>query len=358
MKVSIITMTSTYNYGATLQAYALQEFIKGLGADCQFIDHMSIPQKHKTIKLTDISKKNLIKIPYKFVIERGYSRFETFYQKHMNMGVRYATIQELHKNPPDSDLFVTGSDQVWNSKDPKIDRFLLDFVPNNKGKISYAASIGNSNLPEESKQKYIDALKRFDAVSVREQQGYEMIQPLTDKKVQVNCDPAFLLSAEDWRSLEKPVKGLKKDDYILCYMLHLPVWFNDWIKQIKKQVKCKIVFVGLNGYRKVYCDKYIRDAGPGEFLWLIDNAKGVISSSFHGNVFSLIFGKDLISTPDKNRPDRIRNLLQKFNQTKRIKFDVDGGVGFGEMVDANAVEEIARQEREKSKEYLLRAMQR
>ena len=345
-------MTSTYNYGATMQAYALQEFIKSLGAECQLIDHMSIAQKHKKISLTDISKKNLIKIPYKFKIERGYRRFEQFYEKYMNMSVRYAKIEDLHANPPDSDLFVTGSDQVWNSKDPKLDRFLLDFVPDDRLKVSYAASIGNSSLPEEMKQKYIDALKRFDAVSVREKQGYEMIQPLTDKTVNVNCDPAFLLTAEQWRALEQPVKGLKKDEYILCYMLHMPVWFNEWIKALKKKTKLKVVFVGLNGYRKVYCDKYVRDAGVGEFLWLIDNAKKVISSSFHGNVFSLIFGKDLISTPDKNRPDRIQNLLTNFNQADRITYDGNLNHNAGD-VDALDIEKIAFNERQKSKEYFM-----
>ena len=356
MKASIITMTSTYNYGATLQAYALHRFVQKLGYDCYIIDHMSSAEKHRTIKLTDFSRENIKKMPYKFMLERGYKRFEDFYTQHMNMTKRYATMDELKSNPPDSDVFISGSDQVWNPKDPKLDRFLLDFVPEDKCKISYAASMGNPTLPDEKKATYIEALKRFNAVSVREQEACNMIQPLTDKKVNINCDPAFLLDAEEWRELESPVKGLKENDYILCYMIHMPVWFNEWIDELRKKTSLKIVFVGLNGYRPVNCDKYVRDAGIGEFLWLIDNAAAVVSSSFHGNVFSLIFGKKLISTPDKKRPDRIHNLLRMFGENNREVYEKNDEYNC-EPVNEETVKAVIKKEQEKSKQYLTKVFE-
>lgn len=350
MKASIITMTSTYNYGATLQAYALQEFVKNLGYECDIIDHMNTHGEHRTIKLSDFSRANFKKIPYKFKLECGYKRFESFYMQHMNMTPRYAHIEDLYANPPQSDVFISGSDQVWNYKDPKLDRFLLDFVPDDKCKISYAASMGNSTLPDEVKDRYIKALSRFNAISVREQEAYNMIQPLTDKKVCVNCDPVFLLNVEEWRTLENPVRGLKKNDYVLCYMLHMPTWFNSWVDKLRKKTTQKIIFVGLDGYRLVNCDGYIRDAGPCEFLWLIDNAALVVSSSFHGNVFSLIFGKSLISTPDIKRPDRIRNLLRLFGQEDRILFNSCDNINTT-SIGLNTIEPIIKAEQEKSKIY-------
>ena len=350
MKASIITMTSTYNYGATLQAYALQEFIKKLNCSCDIIDHMSSGESHKTVKLGDLSRENIKRIPYKWQLERGYARFEDFYEQHMNMSRRYPTVENLKANPPESDLFVSGSDQVWNYKDPKLDRFLLDFVPDNKFKVSYAASMGNSDLPEEKKDKYAQAFTRFNRISVREKEAQALLQPLTDREVNIHCDPAFLLSAEEWRTIQKPVKGVIPGKYILCYMLHLPAWFNEWAKELKKETGLPIVFVGLNGYRPVTHDKYVRNAGPGEFLWLIDNAAMVVSSSFHGNVFSLIFGKKLISTPDKNRPDRIHNLLRMFGENRRELYDPESR-WISETVDGEAVELLAQAEREKSREY-------
>lgn len=351
MRASIITMTSTYNYGATLQAFALQEFVKKLGVDCNLIDHMSAPEKHRKIKLLNFSKKNLRMLPYKFALQRGYRRFEDFYDKNMNMSRRYESMDALKTAPPSSDVFISGSDQVWNPRDPKIDRFLLDFVPDDKLKISYAASMGDPSLPEEVKKKYVRALERFDSISVREAEAQSMIAPLTDKEVHIHCDPAFLLSAEEWRKYESPVKGLEPGSYILCYMIHMPPWYDSWIKDIKKKTGKKIVFVGLNGVRKITCDKFVRDAGPGEFLWLIDHADTVISSSFHGNVFSLIFGKTLISTPDKKRPDRIKNLLRRFGQNHREMYDATVDYCTA-AVDHDAIEEIAKEERERSKQYL------
>ena len=346
-------MTSTYNYGATLQAYALHEFVKSLGYDCDIIDHMSAEERHRTVKLNDFSRENLKKIPYKLSLETGYRRFEDFYDRHMNMTKRYVSAAELKTDPPDSDVFISGSDQVWNPKDPKLDRFLLDFAPEDKCKISYAASMGNPTLPDDKKECYVKALKRFDAISVREQEAHAMLQPLTEKEVQIHCDPAFLLTAEQWRALESPVKGLKENGYILCYMLHLPSWFNAWAERLKKETSLPIVFVGLQGYRPVFCDRYVRDAGPGEFLWLIDHADTVVSSSFHGNVFSLIFGTKLISTPDQKRPDRIRNLLRMFGEERREISSPDIQWDYGPF-DNGSVSAIINSEREKAKRYFLK----
>lgn len=350
MKASIITMTNTYNYGATLQAYALHKFIQSNGYECDIIDHMSAEKKHRKVKLFVPTRANLYLLPYKFSLERGYRSFEDFYEKHMNMTCRYPTIESLKAHLPDSDVFISGSDQVWNHKDPKLDRFLLDFVPDKNCKVSYAASMGNSDLPEEKKAKFSKGLERFDAISVREQEVVELLQPLTNKKVNVHCDPAFLLTAEEWRTIEKPVKGVVPGKYILCYMLHLPVWFNEWAKKLRKETGLPIVFVGLNGYRPVIYDKYVRNAGPGEFLWLIDNAAMVVSSSFHGNVFSLIFGKKLISTPDKNRPDRIHNLLRMFNENRRELYDSETK-WISENVNGEGVELLAQEERERTREF-------
>jgi len=351
MKASIITMTTTYNYGATLQAYALQEFIKKLGYECDVIDHMSSAQIHRKIKLTDFSKINLIKIPYKWELEKGYRSFEDFYEKHMQMGRRYETVEELKANPPDSDVFISGSDQVWNYKDPKLNRFLLDFVPDDKIKISYAASLGNSELPEEMHDTYREALKRFDSISVREQEGYQLIQPLTDRKVSINCDPAFLLDADEWRALEKPVSGIKKGEYILCYLLYTPPWINEWLKELKAKTNKKIVIVGLNGYRRIFCDKYVRCAGPGEFMYLVDNASMVVSSSFHGNVFSVLFGKDFVSLPDPKRPDRIYNLLRNYGLEDHIILDNTYEFNH-KMQNYHKIDSIIKKEQEKSKKYL------
>lgn len=352
MNVSIITMTNTYNYGATLQAFALQRYIESLGHNVQLIDHMSDGKEHRTISWTDFSRANYYKLLYKRKLEEGYFRFEEFYRKYMRMSVRYPTYQDLKENPPTSDVFISGSDQVWNPRDPKLERFLLDFVPDGRVLASYAASVADSSIPENLHTKYIDNLSRFDYVSVREKQGKELIAGFTNKNISINCDPIFLIDI--WDKFEEEV-NLKCKKYILCYMLYVPIWFDKWIVELKRKLGLPIVFVGLNGYRNIYFDYYVRDAGPEEFLWLIHNAELVVSSSFHGNAFSVKYGKPFFSLPDPNRPDRIAYLLSKFSLDKNIIFQPDLDVE-SKVYDFDKIDKIIHTEKNKSEEYLRRVI--
>ena len=351
MKATIITMTRTYNYGATLQAYALQEYIRCMGNDCLIIDHMNPGETHRKVSIKDLSFGNLLKLPYKKRLEDGYRRFECFYRNHMNMTRPYYSESELFADPPVADVYISGSDQVWNPRDAKLNRFFLNFAPEEKKRISYAASLGVSNIPEENKKQISDYLQKIDGISLREEKAYDSIRELTDKPISVNCDPVFLLDREQWRAIQSPVDGLKPGEYILCYLIYRPEWFSEWIKQIGKKTGKKIVVVGLQGYRRIRCDRYIRDAGPSEFLWLIDNAAAVATTSFHGSAFSILFGKPLVAIPDPPRPTRIRNLLKLFGLERSELNNNDSRFEFEEY-SIEKVDAIVKIEREKSENYL------
>jgi hypothetical protein len=347
MEASIITMTSTYNYGATLQAYALHEYIRMQGHPCYIIDHMGWTG-HRTLKLSDFSIDMVLKMPYKKMIEEGYRNFEKFYSEYMHMTKRYTSIEELHLNPPKSDVFFTGSDQVWNPRDLR-GEFYLDFAPTQSVKASYAASIGVPSIPEDKEEIIGTYLKNMDFISVRETSGYNNIKKLTNKEVVQNCDPVFLLNRDMWKNVEKQVEGIN-EEYILCYMIYKPEWFNDWIKKIKKITNKRIIFVGLNGFRPVICDKYVRTAGPREFLWLIDHASGVVSSSFHGIAFSVLFGKSFIAIPDPLRPDRICNLLNLFKLEDNVLYNNNTEKCF-EDYSYQSVQDVITMEQNKSLSY-------
>ena len=354
MNVSIITMTKTYNYGATMQAFALQTFLESLGHQCTLIDHMGFGGVHRTISLTDFSRSNLYKLPYKRKLEQGYRSFERFYDENMNMTDRYDSFESLCSNPPESDAFVTGSDQVWNPRDAKYRKFFLEFVPEGKQRVSYAASIGDAFIPEEKVEYYKTQLEKFDSISVRESQGKKLLEGLTQKEINVNCDPVFLLDVDKWRSLEKPITTIKKP-YILCYMIYMPEWYNEWIKKIKRETGFEIICVGLDGFRRIFCDKYIRCAGPSELLWLIDNAEFVVSSSFHGNAFSVLYGKKLISLPDPKRPDRIHNLLSMFGLEECELYE-NNPKKEAYTIDYKSIEFVMKEQRSNAYKYLSSAL--
>ena len=318
MNVSIITMTCTYNYGATLQAFALQSYVEKMGYSCNVINHMGW-KGHRTLSQGGLNRDTLLKIPYKKALETGYFRFESFYSNFMHMTRRYDSINDLYECPPNSDLFITGSDQVWNPRDLRKE-FYLDFAPVSATRISYAASIGIPAIPEDKRIIIGELLKKINYISVRETSAQQSIQQLTDNEVNKNCDPVYLIDQDEWRMIESPIDDLP-NDYILCYMIYKPKWINDWLRKVRKSTGKKIVFVGLNGFRPVECDKYVRCAGPQEFIWLIDHASCVVSSSFHGIAFSVLFGKPLVAIPDPPRPDRINNLLSLFNLQNNILYE-------------------------------------
>lgn len=349
-KAGIITMTSTYNYGATLQAFALQEYVEKLGCQCEIIDHMRVcNEEHRKISLKDFSKGNLLMMPYKRSLEKGYGNFEKFYKDYMHMGKRYNSDEELLADPPDYDVYISGSDQVWNPRYIR-EKFYLTFAKPGRKRISYAASLGVSAIPEESKPVIKDFLKQMDGISVREAPGKAMIEELTDKKVNLNCDPIYLLDRATWQSYENPVPGVK-EGYILCYMIYKPAWLNQWMKEIRKKTGKRVVFVGLNGFRPVIHDQFIRSAGPREFLWLINHADAVVTSSFHGTAFSIMFGKPVIAIPDPPRPDRIRYLLSLFGLGECELAACDTGKEFAPY-DYGRIEQKIKELRGISEQYL------
>ena len=355
MNVSIITMTRTYNYGATLQAYALQTYVESLGHNCEVIDHMRVCEdEHRKIKLNARSVDNFLQLPYKRKLESGFSNFESFYCDYMHMGKKYTNDEALFANPPEYDVYITGSDQVWNPRYIK-EKFYLGFAPKQAKKISYAVSLGVTDIPEENQEIIKKYLGKMDSISVRESAGKMAIEKLTDKKVKLNCDPIFLLNREEWRNVESSVEGVP-EDYILCYMIYKPNWINNWLKEVKKKTKKKIVFVGLTGYRPVYCDKFIRTAGPREFLWLIDHASAIATSSFHGTAFSIMFGKPVIAMPDPPRPARIHNLLGMFGLGNQEIYEPRVDDKLIETYDYAKIAGIIDKQRAISHDYLVNAM--
>lgn len=352
IKVSIITKTSTYNFGAALQAYALQSYIESHGHECEHINHAGTGRWDK-VNIFDLSLDGLMKTLYKPQIDKGRTRFREFYAEYLHIGERYSDFAALKANPPDADVFITGSDQVWNPRD-EIEKYFLEFVPQTKKKISYAASIGDSFIPDDKKDYIRNALRSFESISVREKSASAIISSLTEKTVNINCDPIFLLDKDQWRNVETPIHGLP-EKYILCYMIYKPDWFNTFVKELKKKTGYKIVFVGTGGFRPVVNDKYIRSAGPQEFLYLIDHASAVLTSSFHGTAFSILFGKPFISLPNPKRIDRIHDMLTLFgllSNEMTVKTDADGFVNY----NRKATDNIIKEERNRSTQYLLSCM--
>lgn len=319
MKVLISTYHNEMNFGAALQSYALQRTLSAIGLESTLL---SVNNKKKIVKngLKDKVKRllnRLYNLKYKKDIQNGRMRFNEFFDSYHITSTKYNSLEELLKNPPEADVYLSGSDQVFNPINMRKD-FFLQFGKESVKRISYAASLGVKKIPEEKRGEFKKFIDDFDKISLRETMAVDEFKKVTGVDAEVNIDPSFLVSEEHWQSLQdnKVADRLKKP-YILVYVIYKPKWLSKRLYQLKQKTGREIVVVSYSGFSNIYYDQYIVDAGPREFLGLVANADMVISSSFHGNVFSAIYKKPFYAVVNPKAPDRIRSLLNLFGLSDR-----------------------------------------
>ena len=348
MKVGIITMHKVFNYGSALQAYALQKKIEGIvGKDnCYLIDY-KYPNTSHVVNKKDNPLKRIVKVLVfelknllRFILMYSRNRhFYAFWKQNFNLTRSFNTPDKLKKSNLDFDVFVTGSDQVWNPRYTNNDDiFMCSFAENEKC-ISYASSIGQSHIDDNLKNIYKTNLSKYSFIGIRDTTCKDELSKLLEKDVNVVCDPTLLLSAADWDCLAGKSEYKEKKNYILLYILKYS--FNPYpeIHALIDKVSKKY---GLPVYT-IYSDpvenkKYgyipINGASVEDFLCLIKNASFVVTTSFHGTCFSLIYRKNFYSVvADKNKDSRIYDLLTDCGLEDR-------GIALNEIENISEIEDI------------------
>ena len=327
MSSGTLTYHTGYNYGASLQAYALQTIIKRECGPNQIINFETLDFVHSREMLTKHPKrlkevvKILTRIPYASALRKRQQLFDAFTDEQLDTTELCRTREEAIEVAKRFDCLVCGSDQIWNLGAPGDEYaantlFFLDF-PKGQRRVSYAASFGGwVKHAAEREDEFLPWVREFDAVSVREISGYEYLQ---SKGVDccVNVDPTLLLDADDYRAIErKPANVPKK--YVLLFG-----WSTnrDVISVTKKAGK----FFGVPAINIVPPPraigsgiKRVLDIGPREFLYLVDHAEFVVTNSFHGTVFSSIFGKQYASIHGGTPDTRMKSVLDFLGLSDRL----------------------------------------
>lgn len=301
-KVSIITIHSIYNYGSALQSYATNRYINSLGYDAELIDYR--PKYDKSLKrlIKDIG----IKILFINKYGKRKKNYKEFHNNYMNLSsCRYYEYSDLVKNPPISDIYVSGSDQVWNTYFPcgKDEAYTLGFIESNN-KLAYAASMGRSDMPLNDLKLLAERIKSYRWISMREKSGVEQLKKVNIESINV-CDPVFLLPAKHYFEISKESKY---KNYILVYSVHKSKILSEIVEEYHKKFGLKVILVG-DFPVNCYHDISLKEAGPLEFLGLIKNASLIITNSFHCVSFSLIMEKQFVVVMPEVNMSRIINIL-------------------------------------------------
>lgn len=299
MRVGILTFHDAHNYGAVLQAFALKKYIQKLGYEVKIINY-----HHETIPDGFPRYNN----------EQRWDKFNAFIKDLIDNEEKvYTKEEELEKL--DIDFWICGSDQIWNTE---ITRgfnkgFFLDFTTKGK-KISYAVSMGIPNLPEEQEEQFKASLQQIDEISVREESLKKYVEKFVNKKVETTLDPTLLLDECDYDDLIlENVYG----EYILIYALGPDERLTTIANRLAKQKGLKIIELNDKKKEDYFCEQ-VSEAGPQEFLTLIKNARAIVTNSFHGTIFSIIFKKEFYTITRLNRNSRMETILEIVDMKDRL----------------------------------------
>ena len=262
------------------------------------------------------------------------------------------------------DGVVVGSDMLWHPVNIEHDYFTLTFVPDRVKKISYATSFGTTQIPLYQKKAAKMFLSRFNAISVREQSGIQVIEELeVGKSARVVLDPTLLFSGDEWIDIQ-PKERIVKEKYIFCYFLGVNPDHRSLANELKARTGYKIVSLPhLDEYvanDENFGDYRLFEIGPGEFVSLIKNAEYILTDSFHGTCFSILNHKKFVTfnrfsdANSQSTNTRIDSLLDSLHlENRRIKSSIcDISKIIGEEIDYVKTDETLKKLREESFDFL------
>lgn len=360
MNINTITCHRVYNHGAVLQAWALATYLKQQGHNVNIIDYRpDYLRGHYDLRVNNPRyDKSIVKWLYLVAKYPGWRKsltrkaaFDAFDAKFIAplvTGHCFLSAEELKQNPPKADVYVAGSDQIWNTnfKNGIDSSFYLDFGTKESKRISYAASFATSKLREGTENFVKTKLANFDAISIREPSGVKLLEALGYSGTLV-CDPVFLIDTEIWK--KQFVNDDLKEKYLLVYDFDNGKTFKELAQRISKTLGLKIYSLFNIGYS----DLNFHNCGPDTFVSLIGNATCILSNSFHATAFSLILKKNVfVAKREDGLNQRMQDLLVQMELSHRlIDKDVSDSILRGQ-IDYDNVALLLEEKKKQSRAWL------
>lgn len=370
MKLGLLTFHDAANYGAVLQAYALQAFLESEGYECEYLDYKNAKRRamydmwwHVGRSLSEgrLLEALQFMLGMPFMAKRK-ARFGAFRQNYLKTSAKaWRSHDELRVVDAQYDKFVVGSDQVWNPSHNGGDMaYLLDFVQGSTRKVAYASSFGTNEIPDTFKQDYASCLKEIGRIGVRERAGCRLVKSLADRDVPMVVDPVFLPGRETWERLI-PARPAEERPFVFSYTNR-----KDQLERFQISARSVLSNRTLHKLARqtTLSDFLRRDVqvkycmSPEEFLRNVRDADLVVTSSFHCMAFALVFNRPFICflTGNAGKDERLAGLLRELELENRVfrdgmsETEVFAPIDY-ERVNAKLMAAIA-----KSKAFLLDAL--
>ncbi|WP_289037008.1 polysaccharide pyruvyl transferase family protein [uncultured Zobellia sp.] len=357
-RIGIMTTQDALNNGAMLQAFALQTYLRSLGHDVEFIDFRR--ERKLTLRSFIAKKPQVMWYKWMDIINASTYKRKGHFGDLLNRGSEtFYNLKDIQNNPPDYDIYIAGSDQIWNvsSQDTVNRAFYLDFGKKEVKRVSYAASMGQCNVPKSLDEEIHALVKILDFVSLRETKAVNYIQSLfkENKKIYHVPDPTFLLSKEEYLKFILSDDEKWKKKYAITYSL------AEYDQGLRNAVDYILSVKNLNLINLRNPDTCIRFpkaeniiVTPKDWLRYVYYSQLMICCSFHAVVFSLILHKPfIVVTPYKN--ERINSLLTSVGLSDRVILSFDKekiNAILDEKIDWDKVDLALKQERSKGTEFL------
>lgn len=362
MKVSIITLHRVFNYGSVLQAYATQKVFENAGYEVEVIDYITEQRTNKRLflRVPDFIKNDFFH-KYSYILMKSFSillkkeTFGGFLRKNVNLtDKKYISVDDLVENPPKADIYVTGSDQVWNSVyNEGIDRgFFLDFLPDDAIRVAFVSSFGKDKLEELEKADTQKYLKKYNLISVREDKAANIIGDLgLETPIQL-IDPTLQITKNEWLSIAS--KRLVKEPYLILMLLYNEDnHATEYARKIADEKGLKLVKISWELRKPPFVDKLYTHRSPEDFLSLFAYADFVVTNSFHGLAFSINLNKQFIVVPRNEYNSRIESLLTLTDLNKRMVTSEKGVEEcMNNIINYENIEKCLESEREKAQEFI------
>lgn len=362
MKIAVITMQGVYNYGSALQTFATQSYLESKGHIVEIIDYYpyrmrnygSLSQLYRDAKPfhKSVAKSAAAAFVKFWSFKKLEKAFAPFSRELIKKTRKFESNEDLMQNPPEADIYCTGSDQVWNDYlEGKFDTaYFLDFAPTGKKKIAYSASFGRDDIEPEELISVQELLNQYSAISVREESGlYSLSKTCIPHKCCV-LDPTFMLSGEEWRRIatDIPHKG-----YVLVYKLHEDSIASEAAIEIAKKMNKKVIRISNDYLKRIKGGMTVVAPEVRQFISYIANADMVVTDSFHATSFAINLNVPFVSIQWKMFNDRIGTILRKTGLLDRSVSSIEDALKISDMpINFDVVNTALNKERKFTEEFL------